>query len=179
MEIAPGIRRIGPGLVNAYLLEEAGEVTIVDAGVAGYWNDLPAELAATGRTLDDVRAVVLTHGHSDHIGFAERIRAERGVPVSIHELDAALARGEVPNPAKGVGPFRITAAARFLAWSARHGGLRTTPLVEGRPSATARRSTCPARRGSSTCRVIRRAVRPSTFASAAPCWWATPWRRGT
>ena len=130
MEIAPGIRRIGPGLVNAYLLEEAGEVTIVDAGVAGYWNDLPAELAATGRTLDDVRAVVLTHGHSDHIGFAERIRAERGVPVSIHELDAALARGEVPNPAKGIGPFRITAAARFLAWTARHGGLRTTPLVE-------------------------------------------------
>ena len=57
-----------------------------------------------GRTLDDVRAVVLTHGHSDHIGYAERARTERGLPVSVHELDAALARGEVKNPAKGGGP---------------------------------------------------------------------------
>ena len=93
MEIAPGIHRLGEGLVNVYLLEEAGEVTIVDAGAPGYWKSLPAELAAMGRSLDDVRALVLTHAHSDHIGFAERIRRKRGVPVSVHPDDAALARG--------------------------------------------------------------------------------------
>ena len=73
MEIAPGIRRIGNGLINVYLVEEAGSVTIIDAGAPGYWSDLPAELREMGRSLDDVRAVVLTHGHTDHIGFAERI----------------------------------------------------------------------------------------------------------
>ena len=31
----------------------------------------------------DVRALVLTHGHSDHIGFAERLRRDQGVPVSV------------------------------------------------------------------------------------------------
>jgi glyoxylase-like metal-dependent hydrolase (beta-lactamase superfamily II) len=31
---------------------------------------------------------VLTHGHDDHCGFAELLRDEHGVPVSIHELDA-------------------------------------------------------------------------------------------
>ncbi|HXI80491.1 MAG TPA: MBL fold metallo-hydrolase, partial [Verrucomicrobiae bacterium] len=92
MKIADGIHRLGGGLINSYLLEEAGEVTVIDAALPGYWSDLPAELALMGRSLDDVRAVVLTHGHSDHIGFAERARRERGLPVSVHELDAALAR---------------------------------------------------------------------------------------
>jgi glyoxylase-like metal-dependent hydrolase (beta-lactamase superfamily II) len=130
MEIGPGIRRIGSGIINAYLLEEAGAVTIIDAGAPGYWGDLPGELAAMGRTLADVRSVVLTHGHSDHIGFAERIRRERGVPIRIHEADAALARGEVPNPAKGLGPARPIPLLKFLIYSARHGALRIPRVAE-------------------------------------------------
>lgn len=130
MEIAPGIRRLGPGMINSYLVEEAGAVTIVDAGVPGYWGDLPRELMAMGRTLADVRAVVLTHGHSDHIGFAERIRRKRGVPIQVHELDAALARGEVPNPAKGTGPTRLRPLLDFIVFSTLHGALRTPRIKE-------------------------------------------------
>jgi glyoxylase-like metal-dependent hydrolase (beta-lactamase superfamily II) len=111
-------------MVNSYLVETAGEVTIVDAGAPSYWGDLPAELAAMGRKLDDVRAVVLTHGHSDHIGFAERIRRERGTPIWVDELDAALARGEVPNPSKGLGPAKLSPLLGFLWFSLTHGMLR-------------------------------------------------------
>ncbi len=130
MRLAPSLHRLGNGLVNAYLVEEAGLVTIIDAGVPGYWADLPAELAAMGRSLEDVRAIVLTHGHSDHIGFAERMRRERGTPVCVHELDAALARGEVPNPAKGLGPVRLRPLLGFLVYSAVRGGLRNRPIGE-------------------------------------------------
>jgi glyoxylase-like metal-dependent hydrolase (beta-lactamase superfamily II) len=130
VRIRDGLHRLGNGLINAYLLEEAGEVTIIDAGVPGYWSDLPAELSAMGRTMADVRAIVLTHGHSDHIGFAERARREAHIPVSVHELDAALARGEVPNPAKGLGPVRLRPLLRFLVFGARRGALRTPRLGE-------------------------------------------------
>ena len=80
MKIAPGIHRIGNNsMINAYLVEQAGEVTIIDAGVSGLYKDITRELAAMGRTPADVRALVLTHGHTDHIGFAERLRRERRV----------------------------------------------------------------------------------------------------
>ena len=130
MEIATGIRRLGHGMINAYLVQEAGAVTIIDAGVPGYYGDLPAELAAMGRALADVRSVVLTHGHTDHIGFAERIRRDRGVPVRVHELDAALARSEVPNPARGLGPTQLRPLVEFLWYTLRKGGFRIPKLVE-------------------------------------------------
>ncbi len=130
MEITAGVRRIGNGTVNVYLVEDSGGVTVIDAGVPGYWGDLPGELAAMGRSLEDVRAVLLTHAHSDHIGFAERIRRERHVPVWVHELDAALARGEVKNPSKGMGKIRIVPLLRFLAFGLRRGALRTPFVAE-------------------------------------------------
>ena len=82
MKLTTSLHRLGSSLVNSYLIEESGLVTIIDAGLPGYWSELPKELAAMGRSLDDVRAVVLTHGDTDHIGFAERIRRERGIPIS-------------------------------------------------------------------------------------------------
>jgi glyoxylase-like metal-dependent hydrolase (beta-lactamase superfamily II) len=130
LKIAPGLHRIGPDKVNAYLVEEAGRVTVVDAGLPGFFNKLPAALAEMARTLDDVEALVLTHGHSDHIGFAERLRSERRVPVSVHEADAALARGEVPNPAKGLGPIKLGPLLSFMWLGLRNGGLRQPRVLE-------------------------------------------------
>jgi glyoxylase-like metal-dependent hydrolase (beta-lactamase superfamily II) len=123
------IRTLGDDIVNSYLIAETGGVTIVDAGVPGYWQLVPGALTQMGKSLEDVRAIVLTHGHSDHIGFAERARRERGWPVSVHELDAALARGEVSNPAKGAGTsMRLRPLLQFLIWSARRGALRQMHL---------------------------------------------------
>ena len=131
MRIVPGIHRIGDNsMINAYLVEQDGEVTIVDAGVPGFYRDIDRELATMGRTPADVRALVLTHGHSDHIGFAERLRSERRVPVSVEEADAALARGEVPNPSKGYGPVRLGPVLGFLWFTLLHGGLRTPKLQQ-------------------------------------------------
>ncbi|HTK44795.1 MAG TPA: MBL fold metallo-hydrolase [Patescibacteria group bacterium] len=126
-EVAPRIRRLGDEIVNSYLVEDGGALTVVDAGAPGYWAALLDELAAIGRTLLDVRAIVLTHGHDDHIGFAERAR-QAGIGSRVHPLDATLARKEIGNPARLAGGLRIGPSIGFLWFSLRHGMLRTPGL---------------------------------------------------
>jgi glyoxylase-like metal-dependent hydrolase (beta-lactamase superfamily II) len=89
--VADGIHRIEDAYTNWYLVEDDGGVTIVDAGVPTSWQSLQDALAQIGRTRADVKALVLTHAHFDHVGFAERARRELGIPVYVHEDDVPLA----------------------------------------------------------------------------------------
>ena len=130
MRLAPDLHRIGSDVVNVYLVEDAAGVTIIDAGLPGHWRELERELTQLGRSLDEVRGIVLTHGDTDHIGFAERLRQQKGIVARVHELDAARARGEVKKPNAGWGPMKVRPLLKFLWYSARHGGLRIPPVRE-------------------------------------------------
>ncbi|WP_030489193.1 MBL fold metallo-hydrolase [Micromonospora chokoriensis] len=129
MKLGPHLHRIGNDIVAAYLIETDEGVTVVDAGLAGHWSELVAELSGMGRSLADIRGLILTHGDTDHIGFAERLRRDHAVPVYVHEADAARARGEV-RPKASFGTFKVGATARFMLYAGRKGGLRTTYLSE-------------------------------------------------
>ncbi len=128
MELAPGLRRIGNDLIAAYLVEDERGVTIIDAGMRGQWRDLLAELKVMGRSVDDIRALILTHGDFDHIGFAERLRRDHGVPVYVHGADAERAKGiNLVTPKFGAirpGPF-----LRLMGYTVAKAGFRTTYLT--------------------------------------------------
>ena len=130
MQIASGLHRVGSEIVNSYLIVGPDGVTIIDAGLPGYWKLLQAELAAMGKSLGDVRALILTHGDTDHIGFAARLHRETGVAAYIHEADVDRARLKVKKPNSGWGPVKIGPLAGFLWYSARRGGLRPQPATE-------------------------------------------------
>jgi glyoxylase-like metal-dependent hydrolase (beta-lactamase superfamily II) len=130
MRLATGLHRVGSDIVNIYLVQDAAGVTIVDAGMPGNWRDLEPELRLMGCSLADVRGIVLTHGDSDHIGFAERLRQGNGIAVRVHELDAPRARGEMSKPNSGWGPIKVGPLLGFIWYGARHGGLRTRPVRE-------------------------------------------------
>jgi glyoxylase-like metal-dependent hydrolase (beta-lactamase superfamily II) len=129
MRLGPNLHRIGNDIVAAYLIVTPDGITVVDAGLPGHWNDLTDELASLGRSLDDIRGLVLTHGDSDHIGFAERLRREHGVPVYVHAADADRAKGG-DKPKTPMGPLRIGPTLGFFTYALRKKGFRTEHLTE-------------------------------------------------
>src|SRR4051812_26443369 len=91
-DVTPGVHRIEDAYTNWYLLEDGDRLTVVDAGVPTSWDSFTDALRELGRDPGAVEAVVLTHAHFDHVGFAERARRELGVPVWVHEEDVPLTR---------------------------------------------------------------------------------------
>lgn len=99
--VAQGVYRFTSNMTNWYILEEAGALTVVDAGLPGHWGLLEEGLERIGAGFSDIEAVILTHADPDHIGLAEPLR-EKGVPVWVHvdDKEAALDGGaEIPKGA--------------------------------------------------------------------------------
>lgn len=92
MTVADGVHLVEDAYVNWFLVEEGRTLTVVDAGHPRSWRSLHEALRALGRSPSDVEALVLTHAHFDHVGFAERARTELGVPVLAHEREVPVAR---------------------------------------------------------------------------------------
>jgi glyoxylase-like metal-dependent hydrolase (beta-lactamase superfamily II) len=120
------IHRAGSEIVNFYLLEEGGRVTVVDAGCPAYLPHLERALGEIGRTLSDVEAIVLTHAHIDHVGFSQALQDQRGTPVYAHEGEVAQATTGKPPSTEGslISALRHRTARRVIFHIARHGGAR-------------------------------------------------------
>jgi glyoxylase-like metal-dependent hydrolase (beta-lactamase superfamily II) len=132
VEVADGIHRLTQGVVNFYLVEDGGRLSLVDAGAPGDWDELVRAVAALGRTLDDLETVLLTHAHSDHTGFAERARTDAHAVVRIHREDEDMARtGAAPKNEVGVARYLVRPEAyRTLFGLMRRKGLKVVPIHE-------------------------------------------------
>ncbi|HWL79163.1 MBL fold metallo-hydrolase [Microbacterium sp.] len=76
-------------LCTVYVGDDGG-VTVIDPGWDAGDNRarLLSLLARTGRSIADVRLIVATHLHIDHLGLAPWIHQESGARMALHPLDA-------------------------------------------------------------------------------------------
>jgi glyoxylase-like metal-dependent hydrolase (beta-lactamase superfamily II) len=104
--------------VNAYLVREDDGFTLVDTTLKGAGKDLIA--AANGQ----IRRIVLTHGHGDHVGAADELRDALGADVEylISEPDARILAGE-EKKTSGSWPKVRSRPDRFLVPGERVGSL--------------------------------------------------------
>lgn len=87
------------GFVNYYLIENEGALTVVDTGLGtGDVDRIEAGLAQHGWSWEQVKHVLITHAHVDHIGGLAALQKRANAHTWIHRLDAPIARGEQPAP---------------------------------------------------------------------------------
>jgi glyoxylase-like metal-dependent hydrolase (beta-lactamase superfamily II) len=132
VQVAEGVHRLTGGVCNFYLIEDGGKLVLVDAGAPRDWDLLVRGLPAVGRGLGDLDAVLVTHAHSDHTGFAERARSTASAPVWVHQADAAVAKGAKPGKNDGRASAYLLRVEfyRTLFSLARRGATRLVPIRE-------------------------------------------------
>jgi glyoxylase-like metal-dependent hydrolase (beta-lactamase superfamily II) len=126
VQLAPQVWRVATAprdLVNTFVLvDDDGQVTLVDAGTKRAPKAVLAGLTHIGVGPSDVTRIVVTHAHSNHIGGLARLRGATGATVAAHEREAAYVR-------EGKGPVldRSTLGGRLMR---RGHGASPTPVEE-------------------------------------------------
>jgi glyoxylase-like metal-dependent hydrolase (beta-lactamase superfamily II) len=130
--VAEGTHRLTNGVSNFYLIEENGKLVLVDAGAPKDWARLTRAVTGLGRRLADLDAVLLTHAHSDHTGFAEQTRTEAGATVWVHASDRDVATSGKPGPMEGKATAYLLRPAFYRTFLvlARAGATKMIPVRE-------------------------------------------------
>jgi beta-lactamase superfamily II metal-dependent hydrolase len=84
LQISPQLWQLKMGMVNAYLLETSDGVLLVDAGWPNKTEAIFKAVRESGHNPEDIRHLVLTHGHIDHAGSAAEVRRRTGARTYAH-----------------------------------------------------------------------------------------------
>jgi glyoxylase-like metal-dependent hydrolase (beta-lactamase superfamily II) len=101
-----GVHLVAMGMANAFLIEGDDGLTLVDAGYPDKEMAVFGAIRRLGRSPNQLKHLIFTHAHPDHIGSGARIVRETGARTYMHPLDIPLAETG--------GPFRPMTAAPGL-----------------------------------------------------------------
>ncbi len=141
MELLSGIHRVDGVMCNVYVIMEREGLTLIDTGLQGSAGKIGAYVRGLGRELSEVRRIVLTHQHVDHVGSAAALAEQTGAEVIASAGDAPAiegqARRELPREPlglvfrlvvmRGLRPVTVTRTVRAgetIAALVEDGGLR-------------------------------------------------------
>ena len=99
-ELVDGVFEVRLGYVNMYLVVTDDGVVLVDTGLPRRSAKIDRALHDIRRAIGDVRTVLLTHHHPDHIGNVADLRRRSGARVVAHAADAPVITGALVPQAR-------------------------------------------------------------------------------
>src|ERR1700719_1043694 len=106
--VIEGVHAVPMGMANAFLIEGDDGLTLIDSGYPGKEAAVFAAIRGLGGSPDQLKHLIFTHGHPDHIGSAAAIVRETGATTYMQALDAPFAETGGPfrplKPAPGLLP---------------------------------------------------------------------------
>lgn len=112
--VRPHIFRLG--LTHVYLLPGVSGYLMIDAGPRGTAPSFFRSLRRYGILPTQIRLILITHVHFDHVGSLHAIQQHCGCPVLVHQTEAELlSRGRVVLP-PGMHPL----TRQLVRWANRH-----------------------------------------------------------
>ena len=111
--ILPGLYML-PGMVNVYLIAEPDGYVLIDTGFPKSAEKILKGIETVGVAPGQIRHIILTHGHPDHIGSAAALKKATGATVYARSRDQREGqwisqsdrRSRVPEPHHGPHPFQ-------------------------------------------------------------------------
>jgi len=127
VEVEPDVFLVRGRDVNWVILREGGELTLIDAGYPGDADAVESSVRQLGYRPEDVRAILVTHAHADHVGAVNPFHDRFGTTVLLDPVEVPHARRDYLEQ---VGPGQIAAniwRRGVLTWTlriTRNGALR-------------------------------------------------------
>jgi glyoxylase-like metal-dependent hydrolase (beta-lactamase superfamily II) len=96
-QIVPGVYAFtGLWLGRVYALESADGLALIDAGIGPTIGKVLQQLQANGHQPSEVKRILITHAHPDHVGGLAKLQAATGAQVVAHPLEWPIIAGKVP-----------------------------------------------------------------------------------
>ena len=93
MKVAEGVYRVPARAANTYLVEADNGLVLVDTGMPGSEKLILKAVASLGRKPSDVKLILLTHRHWDHIGSAAALKKETSGRLVSHGFEKPYVAG--------------------------------------------------------------------------------------